>query len=408
LNLSLYIAKRYLFSKKSHNAINIISLVAVCGVSIATLATVCTLSVFNGFQGLVSNMFSSFDPELKITPVKGKVFDPSTDKFLEIYSLPEIDLISETLEDNVLVKYNERQVPAIMKGVSDNFGELVSINNILFDGEFRIKDESHTYATLGIGVASHLGINANFIFPLDIYAPKRNAGVNLSNPISSFNIGYAYISADFLVNQPVYDDNYMIVSLDFARELFDYDKEVSALEIKLKEGSRVQAVQKTIQQTLGTDYRVKNRYEQQEAAFKMISIEKWVTFLMLCFILLIAVFNVIGSLSMLIVDKQKDITTLRNLGANNRLISRIFLFEGWMISALGAVIGIALGILICLGQQHFGWLQLGTQGAFAVNAYPVIIETGDLLLVLSTALVIGFLSVLYPVRYLSKKWLSQK
>jgi ABC-type lipoprotein release transport system permease subunit len=261
---------------------------------------------------------------------------------------------------------------------------------------------------LGIGVASVLGAYAQSVFPLDIYAPKRNVPqVNLANPITSFNVEYIRISGFFRIGQPVYDDNYMIVSIDFARELFDYQTEVSALELKLKAGAGVAPVQKKIQSILGADYLVKDRYEQQEAAFKMISIEKWVTFLMLCFILLIAVFNVIGSLSMLIVDKQKDIITLRNLGANNRLISRIFLFEGWMISALGAVVGIISGVLLCLGQQYFGWLQLGGgNGAFAVDAYPVIIEISDLLLVLCAVLFIGFLAVLYPVRYLAKKWLD--
>ena len=404
MNLSFYIAKRYLFSKKSHNAINIISLVAVCGVAIATLATVCTMSVFNGFQGMVFEMFSSFDPDLKITPAKGKVFDPTTDVFLEIKSFPEIDIVSETLEDNILLKYKERQVPAVMKGVSDNFETLTQINDILFDGEFILKDEVNNFATLGIGIASNLGVSANSVLPLDIYAPKRNAPVNLSNPISSFSIDHAYIGALFMISQPVYDDNYMIVSIDFTRELFDYEKEVSALEIKLKDKVNIKSVQKKIQQIIGEDYIVKDLFQQQEAAFKMMSIEKWVTFLMLCFILLIATFNVIGSLSMLIVEKQADIITLRNLGADNKLISRIFLFEGWMISALGAIIGIFFGVLICLGQQYFGWLQLGGSGAFAVDAYPVQIEIRDLILVLATVLFIGFLAALYPVLYLSKKW----
>jgi ABC-type lipoprotein release transport system permease subunit len=406
VNLSFYIAKRYLFSKKSHNAINIISLVAVCGVTIATLAAVCTLSVFNGFHGLLADMFSTFDPELKITPVKGKVFDPNTEKFLEIRALPEIGLISESLEDNVLVRYSERQVPAIMKGVSGNFNQLVPVEDMLWDGEFKLQNEVSAFANLGIGVAFVLGVNANFVFPLEIYAPKRNIKtVNLSNPMASFNLEYAYISSTFRINQPVYDDNYLLVAIDFARTLFDYETEVSAWELKLKEPAAVPAVQKKIQRILGEDYAVKNRYEQQEAAFKMVNIEKWVTFLMLCFILLIAAFNVIGSLSMLIVDKQRDITTLRNLGAGNKLISRIFLLEGWMISALGAVTGIILGVLLCLGQQYFGWIKMGSSGTFAVDAYPVQVETGDLLLTLAAVLVIGFLSVIYPVRYLSKKWL---
>jgi lipoprotein-releasing system permease protein/zinc transport system substrate-binding protein len=378
--------------------------VAVCGVAVATMATVCTLSVFNGFQGLVSDMFSSFDPELKITPVKGKVFDPSTEKFLEIYSLAEIDCISESLEDNALVKYKERQVPVVLKGVSDNFGELTQIGDVLIDGEFMLKNDVSDFAVPGIGIASDLGINAQFIFPLSIYAPKRNAQVNLSNPASSFNIEYAYISGIFMVRQQVYDEHYLITSIRFARDLFNYETEVSALEIKLKEGVNIQAVQKKIRQIIGKEYEVKDRYQQQEAAFKMVSIEKWVTFLMLCFILLIAAFNVIGSLSMLIVDKQKDIITLRNLGAGNKLIARIFLFEGWMISAFGAIIGIFSGILLCLGQQYFGWLKLGSgNGAFAIDAYPVRVEISDLFFVLVTVLAIGFLAVFYPVQYLFRR-----
>ena len=404
MKLPFYIARRYLFSKKSHNAINIISLIAACGVSIATLATVCTLSVFNGFQGLVSDMFSSFDPELKITAVKGKVFDPTTEPFLQIRSFSETAVITESLEDNVLVKYGERQVPVILKGVSDNFDQLISIPDILFDGEFMFRDGKHVIANIGIGVASNLGINALFTSPITIYAPKRNAQVNLANPMSSFNVDYAYIGSVFQINQQVYDDNYILVSLDFVRELLDYSTQVSAWEIQLKKGTNLSAIQKKIQQTLGENYVVKNRYEQQEAAFKMISIEKWVTFLMLCFILLIAVFNVIGSLSMLLVDKQNDIRTLRYLGADNRLINRIFLLEGWLISALGTVIGIIFGVLICLGQYYFGWLKLGGgNGAFATDAYPVIIEMTDLIFILLAALSIGFLAALYPVRQLSKK-----
>jgi lipoprotein-releasing system permease protein/zinc transport system substrate-binding protein len=403
MNLSIYIAKRYLFSKKSHNAIHVISMVAVCGVAVATMAIVCTMSVLNGFQGLVADMFSAFDPELKITPVKGKVFDPTAASFLEVYTLPEIDVISESIEDNVLIRYRDRQVPATMKGVSENFGELTHISDILFDGEYKLRDEINNYALLGIGLASNLGVNAGFIYPIDIYAPKRNVPINLANPTSSLNQNYVYIGGDFLVNQPVYDDYYLLVHIDLARELFEYENQVSALEIKLKEGANIASVQKKIRQLLGDDYLVKDRYEQQEAAFKMISIEKWVTFLILSFILLIAVFNIVGSLSMLIVDKQEDRKTLHNMGADNRLISRIFLFEGWMISSLGAIAGIVLGVLICLGQQHFGWLQLGSQGTFAVNAYPVQLKISDLLFVLITVLSVGFLTVLYPVKYLSKR-----
>lgn len=406
MKFPLYIAKRYLFSKKSHNAINIISIVAVCGVAVATMATVCSMSVLNGFRGLATEMFSAFDPELKITPVKGKVFDPNTIMFQEISSLPEIDLIVESLEDNVMINYRGRQGLAILKGVSDNFVSLTNFKSTLVDGDTILKNDINNFALLGSGIAGSIGgVNTGFVFPMEIDAPKRNVKVNLSNPITSVNREYAYIGGIFSVNQVVYDDNYIIVPIELARDLFDYQKEVSALEIKLKAGASVKEVQAKIQKISGGDFYVKDRYQQQEDTFKMINIEKWVTFLILSFILLIAAFNVIGSLSMLIIDKQADVITLRNLGADNHLISRIFLFEGWLISASGAVAGIGLGVLLCLGQQHFGWLRLGTGDNFSITAYPVIVSSSDLLFVLVTVLTIGFFSVLYPVRYLAKKWL---
>lgn len=407
MNLPFYIAKRYLFSKKSHNAINIISAAAVCGVAIATMAMVCTLSVFNGFQGLVSEMFSSFDPELKITPAKGKVFNSQSESILKIEQLPEVEGFCEVLEDNVLLMYFDRQVPATLKGVCDNFGELVSINQTLYDGEFLLTDEiGNNYATLGIGLAYKLGINVGFVSPMEVFAPKRNVKVNLVNPSTSFTREYIYLGGIFRINQPVYDENVLLVPISLARTLFDYENEISTLEIKLKEGTNQGKVQREIENILGNDYIVQNRYQQQESLFKMMNIEKWMTFLILCFILLIAVFNVVGSLSMLIVEKQKDVIMLRNMGAGNRLISSIFLFEGWLISIIGAIIGIAIGLILCLLQQYFGLLRLGdASDTFVVNAYPVIVNAGDVIFVFLTVLGIGFLGALYPVRYLSKKWL---
>jgi len=259
---------------------------------------------------------------------------------------------------------------------------------------------------LGLGLANNLSVNPGFVFPMEVFVPKRKAAVNLSNPSTSIASEYAYIGGVFRTNQAIYDNNYLIVPIRLARELFDYETEVSAWEIKLKPGVPVHSLQSQIQKILGTDFLVKDRYQQQEDSFKMVSIEKWVTFLMLCFILLIAIFNVTGSLSMLIIEKQSDVLMLRNMGADNRLISHIFLFEGWMISVVGGGIGIILGVLLCLGQQHFGWLKLGTGANFAVDAYPVIVSGNDLLFVLLTVLITGFLAVLYPVRYLVKKWLS--
>ncbi|GHT05784.1 membrane protein [Bacteroidia bacterium] len=378
MNVSFYIAKRYLFSKKSHNAINIISTVAVCGVAIATLATVCALSVLNGFQELVAGMFSTFDPELKITPVRGKVFDPTKDKFLELRAFPEIDKLTETLEDNVMIAYGDHQVPVIMKGISDSLT-----------------------TTLGIGVAQNLGLYYIPIYPIDIYVPKRTGQINLANPLASCNISYTYIN-DIFRGQSAYENHYMLVPIDLARELLDYENEVSALEINLKANADVLAVQKKIKQTIGAKFDVKDRYEQQESAFQMMNIEKWAIFLILGFILLIALFNIIGSLSLLMVDKRADCATLRKLGANDQLLSRIFLLEGWMISAFGASAGIIGGVLICLGQQHFGWIKFGATGTFAVDAYPVRVEALDLLFVLLTTLVIGFFTVSNTVKYLKK------
>ncbi len=402
MNISLYIARRYLFSKKSHNAINIISLIAVCGVAVATMATVCTLSVFNGFEGMVSDMFSNLDPELKITPVTGKVFDPQEESIQTLYTLPDIEMISESLEDNIFINYRGRQVYAVLKGVSDNYGTSSRIDDILIDGTFTLEDSINFYGTLGVGLANKLGVNAGFVYPMEVFTINRNAPVNMTNPATSLNRTYPYIGGVFQTS-PVYDENYMIVPIAEARTLFDYETEVSALEIKLKKGTDINKVQQSIEKVLGDELNVKNRYQQQESTFKMMTIEKWVSFLMLCFILIIAVFNIVSSLSMLIVDKRQDVQTLRNLGADNRLISRIFLFEGWMISAIGAVSGIILGVLLCLGQLQFGWLQLGSgSGAFRVDAYPVHVVTSDLVLILITVLLIGFLSVLYPVKYLSK------
>ncbi len=402
MNVSFYIAKRYLFSKKSHNAINIISTVAVCGVATATLATVCALSVLNGFQTFIAGTFSRFDPELKITPVQGKVFDPTTDKFLEISQFPEIEVLSEILEDQVMVANRGRQVPVMMCGVSDNFSELAQIGSVMVDGEFQLSNSINNLAAIGVGVAAKLGIYYGFVYPIDIYVPKRKGQINMANPLASCNTAYTYISGLFQVGQQVYDEHYLIAPISLARSLLDYDKEVSALAIKLKSNANPADVQKKIRHTIGTDYRVRDRYEQQEAAFKMMNIEKWAIFFILTFILLIALFNIIGSLSLLMVDKREDTATLRKMGATDQLISRIFLLEGWMISAFGALSGIIVGVLICLGQQHFGWIKFGAAGAFAMDAYPVRVQFPDLLYVLLTALVIGFFTVSYTVKYLKK------
>ena len=411
MNFSFYIAKRYLFSKKSHNAINVISGVSVCGVALATLALVCTLSVFNGFQDLVTTMFTAFDPELKITAVSGKVFDAQDDRIQSLRQMPEVEVFSESLEDNVMVQYKDRQAMAVIKGVEDNFSQLTAIDSILYGrGEMVLHDEVVAYAIPGIELVSILGTGVRFLDPLEIYAPKRGSKINVASPASSFNSDYLHSSGlVFAVNQQKYDASYILTSLKFARYLLQYDTEVSSIELKLKEGANINKVQGRIASLLGKDFKVLNRYEQQSDTYRIMEVEKLISYLFLTFILFIACFNVIGSLSMLIIDKRADVVTLRNLGANDEIIKRIFLLEGCLISFLGALIGVVLGVALCLVQQEFGLISLGSgdsAGAFVVDAYPVNVQLTDVLLVLLTVLVISFFSVQYPVRYLSRRLLK--
>ena len=411
MNFPFYIAKRYLFSKKSHNAINVISGVSVCGVALATLALICTLSVFNGFQDLVTTMFTAFDPELKITAVNGKVFDGQDERILALRDLPEVEVFSESLEDNAMVQYKGRQAMVVIKGVEDNFNQLTAIDSILYGrGELVLHDEVVDYVIPGVELVSTLGTGIRFLDPLEVYAPKRGSKINVANPSSSFQSSYLHSSGlVFAVNQQKYDASYMLTSLSFARDLFQYDTEVSSIDLKLKEGSHLYKVQEDISRRLGDEFRVQNRYEQQQDTFRIMEVEKLISYLFLSFILLIACFNVIGSLSMLIIDKRADVLTLRNLGADDGIITRIFMFEGCLISFMGALVGVVLGLTLCFIQQEFGVIALGSgasAGAFVVDAYPVSVHWQDVILILITVLVVGFLSVLYPVRYLSRRLLK--
>ena len=409
MNFPFYIARRYLFSKKSHNAINVISAISVCGVALATLALVCTLSVFNGFQDLVTTFFTAFDPQLKITAVRGKVFDGQDKRVLQLKKMPDVEVYSESLEDNVMVQYQGRQAMAVVKGVEDNFDQLTPIDSILFGrGDLLLHDEVVDYAIPGIQLLSTLGSGIRFLDPLEIYAPRRGAKVNMANPSTAFVTGNLFSSGlVFAVNQEKYDASYILTSIDFARRLFQYTTEVSAINLKLKAGADTDAVKKHIQDLLGDDFLVQDRYEQQADTYRIMEIEKLISYLFLTFILMIACFNVIGSLSMLIIDKRDDVVTLRNLGASDRQIMRIFLFEGRMISFFGAFAGVVLGLLLCWLQQEYGLIALGSSGSFVVDAYPVSVHASDVLLIFITVLLIGFLSVWYPVRFLSKRLLNK-
>lgn len=404
MNLSFYIAKRYIFSKKSHNAINIISAISACGIAIATMAMVCALSVFNGFTDIAAQSFGAIDPHLQISPAKGKVFDPTNPVFARIRSIEGIESISESLEENGLVKFNDRQVPVLIKGVSPEFLDQIETDKIMLEGDFLLKEGDVQYGVVGAGLAMTLGIRANYMSPLEIYVPKRDVKVNMANPSTAFTLSYAYPAGIFALHQQQYDEQTMFVSIELAREIFRYENEVSTLNIILKNNNSANNIKNEIKNILGDKYIVKNRFEQQEESFRMVSIEKWVTFLILSFILIIAIFNIIGSLSMLILEKKNDITILRNMGASQKLILRIFAMEGWLISFIGAIFGLITGLALCLLQEHFGLLKLGdVAGAFITDAYPVSVQVTDIVYIFLTVSIIGFIAVLYPVRNLKKQ-----
>lgn len=409
MNFPFFIARRYLFSKKSTHVINVISSISVIGVAVATMALVIVLSVFNGFHDLVASLFTSFDPQLKVVPVEGKTA-PSDDPILtQIRLLPEVDVATETVEDQALAIYQGKQAMVKIKGVEDNFSELSHITDILYgDGTYSLHAANLEYGILGIRLAQTLAIGAQWDGYLKIYAPKKEGQLDLSNPGEGF-VADSLNSPGvlFSVRQSKYDKNYIVTSIAFARNLFGQQGMLSDLEIRLKEGSNLNAVKAEMQKIAGTKYKVLDRFEQQEDTFKIMSIEKLMAYIFLTFILVVACFNIIGSLSMLIIDKKNDVVTLRNLGANDKQITRVFLFEGRMIAVIGAVIGIGLGLLLCLLQQQYGFVRLGeSEGSFIVDAYPVSVHYTDVAIIFVTVIAVGWLSVWYPVRALSKRLLS--
>ena len=409
MNFPFFIARRYLFSKKSTHVINVVSSISVIGVAVATMALVIVLSVFNGFHDLVASLFTSFDPQLKVVPVEGKTA-PSDDPILtQIRLLPEVDVATETVEDQALAIYQGKQAMVKIKGVEDNFSELSHITDILYgDGTYSLHAANLEYGILGIRLAQTMGIGAQWDGYLKIYAPKKEGQLDLSNPGEGF-VADSLNSPGvlFSVRQSKYDKNYIVTSIAFARNLFGQQGMLSDLEIRLKEGSNLNAVKAEMQKIAGTKYKVLDRFEQQEDTFKIMSIEKMMAYIFLTFILVVACFNIIGSLSMLIIDKKNDVVTLRNLGANDKQITRVFLFEGRMIAVIGAVIGIGLGLLLCLLQQQYGFVRLGeSEGSFIVDAYPVSVHYTDVAIIFVTVIAVGWLAVWYPVRALSKRLLS--
>jgi lipoprotein-releasing system permease protein len=406
VRLSFYIAKRYLFARKSRNAINIISGISVAGVSVGTMALIIILSVFNGLEGMVRSIFNTFDPELKITAAEGKVFTPDSSKLKMLSNLKGIAVYSMTLEENALVRYEEKKHIASVKGVEDNYPEVTGLDSAMVDGEFRLRSKGgRPEAVVGAGVANFLGLNINFIAPLQIWVPRRTGSVNL-DPEDAFMKKFISPSGVFQIEQD-FDSKYVLIPLDFARELLEYDTEVSSIDIKTETAADQDEVKKSLMKIFGPDFIVQDRLQQQAVFYKVMRSERLAIFIILTLILLIASFNIIGSLTMLIIEKERDIEILKSLGADNTLIKKIFIFEGWLISIIGAAAGLLLGFTICWLQMRFGFVKLNGE-TMIMKSYPVVLKIKDFITVPATVLLIGYWAAWYPVRYLTRKYLLKK
>lgn len=408
MNFPFYIARRYLFSKKSTHAINIISGISGVGVAVATMALVVTLSVFNGFHDLVATFFTSFDPQLEVVPVVGKTAPADDPALAKIKTLPEVEVTSECVKDQALAIYKGRQTMITLMGVDDNFERMSRIDEILYGNKnFSLHAANLNFGTVGIRLAETLGMNANWDGSLMIYAPRKIGQLDMANPTDGFVVDSLISPGSvFMVKQGKYDKDHVIAPISFARTLFEQQGMLSSLQIRLKNGSDLDKVKAEMQSITGNRFKVLDRYEQQQDTFRIMQVEKFIAYIFLTFILIVASFNIIGSISMLIIDKKDDVVTLRNLGATDRQITKIFLFEGRLISVFGAVVGILVGLLLCWLQQQFGLVALGqSSGTFVVDAYPVSVHPEDVAVIFFTVILVGFIAVWYPVRYFSKRLL---
>ncbi len=410
MDFTFFIARRYLVSKKSTNAINAISLVSAAGVAVATMALVIVLSVFNGFHDLVASLFTNFDPQIEITPAKGKTVPADDPVLTSLRQQPEVAVATECVEDQALAVYDGHQQMVTVMGVDDNFAQLTHINDILYgNGEFSLHAANLEYGIIGIRLAQALGTGARWDGEMKIYAPRRDGQlVELDDPRDGF-VADSIVSPGvvFAVNQTKYDRDHIITSIGFARRIFGQQGMLSSLKLRLNPGSDIAAVKQRMQRIAGAKYRVLDRFEQQADTFRIMQVEKFLAYIFLTFILIVACFNIIGSLSMLIIEKKDDARTLHALGASSRQVARVFLHEGRLISAAGAAAGIAIGLALCWMQQQFGLVPMGdSSGTFVVNAYPVSVHYGDVLAVFLTVIAVGWATAWIPVRYMQKRLLA--
>ena len=404
MHLPLHIALRYLRSKKSHSAVNIISIVSVCGVIVATAAIVCVLSVFNGFSKLIHSKLSMLDADIAITATLGKTIADADSVAAVARGVAGVEMALPVVEDNALAMFFNYQMPVTLKGVPDGYDSLTNIRGTIIDGKYLLDDGISQYSVIAIGPALSLNVRPDYLKMVSLYTPRRRGNINLANPATALRSDSVFVSGVFQIEQNKYDRNTMFVSIEMARRLFDYTTQATAVELRLAPGANEPAVMAALTDALGKQYVVKNRLMQQAEAFRMVNIEKWVTFLLLGFILVIATFNVIGALSLLIIEKTDSIDTFRNLGASNKLISRIFVMEGWVISLTGTVLGIALGLVLCLLQEHFGLIEMqGNAATLIITAYPVAVQWTDVLVVLALSLAVGALTSLVTKLIMRRK-----
>lgn len=406
MKLIFQIALKFLFGKKSKGIINVISTISIVGVGVGSLALLAVLSVFNGLHGLIGSLYGSFDPDFKITAVEGKFFSIDSLNIQQIKDIDGVDYVSQMVEDNALLKYGERQSSdAIVMGVDSTFTKVSEIDSIIVEGRFNLKDKHGYGGVIGYTLADQLAIRPTFMTPLVIYVPERNKKISLFNPSEAFNSSYLHPKGIFMVKQMDYDSRYLIIDLELARELFRYRaNEVTSLAVSINPEASIEQVQKQLTQLVGSAFSVKNRQQQHASFYKMMGIEKLMAYLILCFILIIATFNLIGTMSMLIFDKKEGIKTLKSIGADKKMVTRVFLLEGWLISLIGVFSGVGLGVILVLAQQHLGIIKFAGGGSFVVDAYPVKLLIPDIFLTIVTVTSIGFLATIYPVKSIVGKY----
>ena len=409
MSLPLKIAWRYLVSKKGHQAVNIISIVAVCGVVVATAALICVLSVFNGFRGLIMGKLAMLDPQVAITASTGKTIN-NADSIIDLVSaMPGVERAVPVVEDQALAIYAQMQMPVRLKGVPDDYNTMNGMDSIIVDGEWKLRDQVSRFAVAGAGPAVRLMVRPESLGMVRLYAPQRQGRVNLANPMGAFRQDSVFVSGVFQLQQNSYDADLIFVPLEMAMNLFDYETEATQIEVRLAPGASEQQVMRGIAQALGDGYQVKNRLMQQREAYRLVNIEKWMAFLLLAFILVIATFNVISTLSLLIIEKDDSIATLRALGAHDRQISRIFVLQGWLITLAGAVTGVVIGLILCLCQQQFGWLHLsGDPANMIISAYPVEVQWLDVVITLALVAAVGLLTSMVTALIMRRRLTSKQ